>query len=404
MSFENIDFKIIKDDNDLEKEKNIDKSEKDFAKIIFEKKVKKPKFKIGFYIFFFLIISSFFLGIFYLNLSSKNSKNIISNENKKNIYENISLENKDNIQFLEIKNVTTFTTFSIEESTHTDNLSNTNTDTIIQDSSNNTTSQINTTSVEDNKKTNPYENLFLIVNNNINVTNSTPTTPTVSEKKDLSKIEEKYETKSPPQNEPIVNNQKDISLSQATSLGDYFYFNFPKIEIFIDELNDKHFKEKWIELLRFQKKAGELYEIKFFYKNQKINNAFIKKYFFKPTFIDERSVENFLNSLEDYSVLFYYTYTRKYPLIIFKIKNEVNVLSFIKLWEKESLIKDLDILYLNLPKGKPVRNYFITESYDKIDYRIVYFDNDYKLIWTLYKNNLIISTTLNGFKILIKNL
>jgi hypothetical protein len=405
MSPKNIDFKIIKDDNDnsIGKEKSPHILDEKLHKTDFKKPPQKPKNRIILYISFFLIITVFLSAGFYIYFFNKKFFKNVSNKKIEDFKKNISLEDQNNVQILEINTTTNFSTSSIENSTTSDNLSNFTTNT--QQSSQKTTFETNTTSSESYSDNNPYKNLFFTIYDNSSPVNSTFTTSSYTQEKNISKIEEKYEAKSPSKNEPIVNNQKDIPLSQATSTtGEYFYFNFPKIDVNIKELDYETFKKEWLNLLRFQKAAGELYEINFIYENQKLSNNFIKKYFLKPTFIEEKFTEKFFNSLGEYSILFYYSYTRKYPLIVFKIKNDLDILSFMKLWEKESLIKDLDILYINLPKGKPIRKYFITESYEKIDYRIVYFENDYKLIWTIYKDNLIISTSINGFKTLVKNL
>ncbi|MFN3910238.1 MAG: hypothetical protein ACK4J0_03345, partial [Candidatus Anstonellaceae archaeon] len=79
--------------------------------------------------------------------------------------------------------------------------------------------------------------------------------------------------------------------------------------------------------------------------------------------------------------MLYYTYTRKYPLLIFEIKNPSAVKTFNQKWEKLGMSNDLKTLFLGFKPGNPLRNYFVTKEIKGIAYRVLYFDNNYKLIW-----------------------
>ncbi|MCS7183756.1 MAG: hypothetical protein NZ866_00175 [Patescibacteria group bacterium] len=209
-----------------------------------------------------------------------------------------------------------------------------------------------------------------------------------------------------PSRDEILNIKTKEIINQGTSLG-LIYFSFPILEIEVKSLNNEGFKNSWLSLMKIQKKAGKIYQIKFIFQNQTIRGDFIKNYFLNPSFfIEEKIKNNFIQSLsDDYQILFYYTHTRKFPILIFKINNDIQTITFMRLWDKETLIKDLLLtLFSGLPKGNPIRNFTLTENYEGIDYKIAYFDNDYKLIWTIYKDYLIISTTLSGFRYIIKDM
>ena len=230
----------------------------------------------------------------------------------------------------------------------------------------------------------------------------TTTTKTETKEIDLAQ-EEKLEKPSPKPEEIKEVKIEDIE-KQGTKVV-FPYLQLPEINISIDELTTNNFRLKWLELMRIQKSAGSLYKINFLYNNQPLPAEFIKNYFFAPSFIEKKYQESFKNSLGDsYLILIYYTYTRKFPVIIFTIKDENVVVPFMRLWDKESLLNDFKKIYLGLPQGELLRFYTITEEYEGIKYKIAYYNNNYKFIWTIYNNNLIISTSLNAFKYVIKNL
>ncbi len=236
-------------------------------------------------------------------------------------------------------------------------------------------------------------------------TSSKPTTPpTRSATTTTSSLPElSSEPPSPTKNQFLETKINEIT-NQYSNLG-LSYLNFPSLELEVKELNDEGFQKSWLSLIKIQKRASEIYDIKFLYQNQSISSEFIKNYFLRPSFIEKKYVDSFLQSLGDYQILFYYTHTRKFPILIFRIKDDLQVVPFMRLWDKESLIKDLqETIFVGLPKGNLIRNFTITETYEGIDYKIAYFDNNYKLIWTMYKNYLIISTSLSAFKYILKNM
>lgn len=254
-----------------------------------------------------------------------------------------------------------------------------------------TTSSITTTQLEifTEKETTTVEEKITTKTDTIKL--STPTKPT-----------ETIFEPSAPKEEEIKVYEKEI-LPQGTTT--YWGLNFNKININLDTLNKSGFENKWIELLKIQKEAGSIYQVDFLFNKKRLGGDFIKDYFLNPSFIESKYIENFKNGLtEDYIILFYYSYTRKFPIIIFDIKDDFIVATFMRLWDKETILKDFNNLYKGLPKGRLLRNYTITENYNGVDYKIAYFDNDYKFIWTIYNNKLIVSTTLTGFKVIINKI
>ena len=233
-------------------------------------------------------------------------------------------------------------------------------------------------------------------------TQLTTSVATTSLQKTIISEEKKLEPPSPKSEEIKSVKKEEIPPQKSSELKELGVF--PEITISLKELNYEGIKRAWLELLKIQKEAGSLYEIKFLYEGKKVSNDLIVNYFINPTFIEKQHSQNFKENLIDYKILFYYTYTRKYPILIFKINNESFVITFLRLWDKETLLKDMYNLYLGLPKGKLLRNYTITETFEGIKYNIAYYDNDYKFIWTLDNNYLIFSTSLNAFKYLIKKL
>lgn len=227
------------------------------------------------------------------------------------------------------------------------------------------------------------------------ITFASPTISTTSTENQIEKIEppspKSEEIKEIKVEEIPLQKTKDVILSTNLNL----------INIELEELNENGFKKAWLNALKIQKEAGSIYEINFLYNNSKILSELVRNYFIKPSFIEEKHSDEFKKLLVDYKIVFYYTHTRKYPLLIFKVNNDSFAITFMRLWDKESLLKDMYNIYLGLPKGRLIRNFTITEEYSKVKYKIAYYDNDYKLIWTIYNNYLIISTSLNAFKYII---
>jgi hypothetical protein len=103
------------------------------------------------------------------------------------------------------------------------------------------------------------------------------------------------------------------------------------------------------------------------------------------------------NFTGSYGLLIYYGYTRKYPILIFEIKDKDKVLKFNQEWEKLTMKEDLKVLFLGLEPPK-TKNNFVTKKQGNYSYRILDFGDNFKIIWTLADNYLIYSTTEMGLK------
>ncbi len=240
------------------------------------------------------------------------------------------------------------------------------------------------------------------------ITQKPTTKPVTKTATPIEKIEVGTEPKSPKIFEPIQGTQKEIQPTKTISNGEkseIWMLGLSALNIPVIEFNNERFKTAWLNSFKYQKKAGELWSVNFTNNNKNLNGDFIIDYFINPTFIESKYVENFKKSIgTNYEIIYYYTHTRKFPILIFEIKDELTAVPFIKLWDKETLISDFKNIYYGISTGKFTRNYLVTQAYKNIDYRIAFKDDDYKLIWTIYNGKLIISSSISGFQILIDRL
>jgi hypothetical protein len=421
MTNDDLRFKIIKDESEEFKKITKEQEKKEIpvekiSNLLSEHQTngqykKRSKFFILIILVVFVVILLLTILYYFLKIQNNNQKQNLSNslnEPSKDFYQIFSEIVTTSTDQLEENKISTFSTSSLI-----------NNDLLI------TSSEVISTSTTNLAFQSPTSNFSFLTTTNyqMSTTNlttkkfesfSTPTFSTVtintssnfstSIEKTKSTTSTKDEPSSPDKNKKIDINIKEINSQNNTS--DLIYLTFPTLKIDITNLNDESFEQALISLMKIQKKAGDIYSVVFNFNNEKLNDYFIKKFFLRPSFIEEKFKENFFDNLDkDYYFLVYYTHTRKFPLLIFKIKNDLQIVPFMRLWDKESLIADLSkTMFIGLPKGQPIRNFTLAESYQNIDYKIAYFNNDYKLIWTIYKNHLIISTSLSAFKYLIENL
>ncbi|GIW66118.1 MAG: hypothetical protein KatS3mg095_0016 [Candidatus Parcubacteria bacterium] len=388
-------FKIIKENQEKAEVKKIDQQTDLLANLLEEKKKSnKINLKLILLILLPIIILTIGISMYYFGFLKKNNEriellkkeNITNNQKENDIYQIFSqIINTSTIENsttnIEAVNYDETTTPSIQIAQNATN-----------EISTSILSTINTSSATITETTSLQLQLATISvqtkDDNKSETSSLATEPHSPQKDQIIDIKIRE----------INNQQKD---------SDFVYLDFPILELKLNEINDESFKKSWLELLKIQKKASEIYRISFLFNNEPLSCNFLKNYFLKPSFIEEKFKNNFLQGLsnDECYFLFYYTHTRKFPVLLFKINNDIQIVPFMRLWDKETLIKDLiETIFVGLPKGNLVRNFSLTETFEGIDYKIFYFDNDYKLIWTFYKNYLIISTSLSAFKYLVKNM
>ncbi|KKS18851.1 MAG: hypothetical protein UU76_C0013G0003 [Parcubacteria group bacterium GW2011_GWC1_41_7] len=222
------------------------------------------------------------------------------------------------------------------------------------------------------------------------------TTPTITE-----------EPKSPAVSSKITGTQKKIqpTPAQKATTETIWLFDFAKFSFPLSDLSSRAFQKTWGSFLSKQSYAGSISLASALFEDTVAPYEFMGSYFFKPSFIEEKYAQGFRSALgPHYEILFYYTLTRKFPIVVFQITDDTKVVPFMRLWDKESMLSDLSPIYRNLSSAPWVRKYFVTQSFEGIDYRIAYRSDDYKLIWAIYNDKLIVSTTLSGFKILVQKL
>ncbi|GIW65739.1 MAG: hypothetical protein KatS3mg094_258 [Candidatus Parcubacteria bacterium] len=411
---ENLKFKIIssglKKDSKQDKEKSpnilLENIEKENIKKTKGKLIKNPKF------YFIIILGLIFiiggLSSVYYFLIYKNNKSDRLNADKddrKDIYEIFTKDLK--VSYIE--------TSTLDFNTASANLTISNTNTQSQNNLSNqqlVTSTISTNTISntntllENKTTNSNElNLITVFFKNDNKNTSSVVGQVTSSEINSTQDTSTNEVASPNKNQILDVGIKEIT-NQNKDHG-FIYLNFLELEVNLKELNDESLTQSFKQLFNYQKRAGEIYKINFLFNNEPLSCFFIKNYFLKPSFIEEKFIDSFKSSLSDNDcyILIYYTHTRKFPLLLFKITNDFQIVTFMRLWDKETLAKDLiKTIFSFLPQGNLIRNFSLTEKIENVDYKIFYFDNDYKIIWTIYKNYLIISTSLSAFKYLLKNI
>jgi hypothetical protein len=235
----------------------------------------------------------------------------------------------------------------------------------------------------------------------IQIVTSTIPTPPIPQPPQLSQ-----EPPSPKITEPVQGSHKEI-VSQGRDKTESLFalIDIPTIEITISGLTEVDIKQGWLTALNFQRSTGTLTKIDFTYQNQPLPSSVLINYFIRPNPTETNLNESLKQSFApNATLLFYYSYTRKFPSLVIDLNNDLEAVTWLKLWDKKTMLRDLKPLYTDLPFGKFIRNYFVSRSLDGIDYRIAFTDKDYKLIWTVYNRKLIISTSLLGFKAILKQL
>ena len=174
-----------------------------------------------------------------------------------------------------------------------------------------------------------------------------------------------------------------------------FLQNFFSKEIILSKLDASVWQEEFKKFLSFQEPFGTKLNIDFIYNNKRIANDFIFDYFIKPKSIKIEDLKN--NFTLNYNFLIYYGYTRKYPILIFEIKDKEKVKKINQEWERLTMKEDLKALFFDLEPPK-TKNNFATQKYKEYSYRILNFGDNFKIIWLVVDNYLIYGTTETGVK------
>jgi hypothetical protein len=175
-----------------------------------------------------------------------------------------------------------------------------------------------------------------------------------------------------------------------------FLANYSPKEINLKNLDFTTWQEEFKKFLSLQEFSGTQIHVNFLYNKNKIPFNFLFDYFIKPTKISSEKIEEFKNNFTgSYGLLIYYGYIRKYPILIFEIKDRDKALKFNQEWEKLTMKEDLKTLFLGLEPPK-TKNNFVTKKQGDYSYRILDFGDNFKIIWALADNYLIYSTTEMG--------
>jgi hypothetical protein len=198
-------------------------------------------------------------------------------------------------------------------------------------------------------------------------------------------------TVTPTETQPVPS-QTEVKPPEEIS----FLANYSSKEIYLKNLDFSTWQEEFKKFISLQEFSGTKINVNFIYNKNKIPFDFLFDYFIKPTSSTKLVLDknNFTGS---YGFLIYYGYTRKYPILIFEIKDKEKVLKFNQEWEKLTMKEDLKILFLGLEPPK-TKNNFVTKKQGNYSYRILDLGNNFKIIWALADNYLIYSTTEMGVK------
>ena len=192
---------------------------------------------------------------------------------------------------------------------------------------------------------------------------------------------------------------------QAGQIPTPLLLDLPEVEVTVSALTTAGFQQAWATALAPQRSAGSLAIIHFVFQGQRLPLDFIFRSLATPRFIEAKYVQNFIGALgPGYELVLYYTHTRKFPLFVLDVRDELTVVPFLKLWDKETLLDDAAGFYQGLSRGKFIRKFLVTKTLAGADYRVAYRDDDYKLIWLVYNGRVIMSTTLSGTQILLDKL
>jgi hypothetical protein len=198
-------------------------------------------------------------------------------------------------------------------------------------------------------------------------------------------------TVTPTETQPVPS-QTEVKPPEEIS----FLANYSSKEIYLKNLDFSSWQEEFKKFLSLQEFSGAKINVNFLYNKNKIPFDFLFDYFIKPS-PSIKLVLDKNNFTGSYGLLIYYGYTRKYPILIFEIKDKDKVLKFNQEWEKLTMKEDLKVLFLGLEPPK-TKNNFVTKKQGNYSYRILDFGDNFKIIWTLADNYLIYSTTEMGLK------
>ena len=195
---------------------------------------------------------------------------------------------------------------------------------------------------------------------------------------------------------PTIKNPMPVFEKEVQTGGSIsFLKNFFSKKIILSKLDFAIWQEEFKKFLSHQESFGTRVNIDFLYNNKRVPYDFLFDYFIKPKNIKIEDLKN--NFTGNYNFLIYYGYTRKYPILIFEVKNKDKIIKINQEWEKSTMREDLKTLFFGLEPPK-TKNNFVTQKYKEYSYRILNFGDNFKIIWLVADNYLIYGVTETGVK------
>lgn len=194
-------------------------------------------------------------------------------------------------------------------------------------------------------------------------------------------------------NNNIVDQNSNVDYLPASQKLD-FTDNFKTLSISLDNNSlDTFIKTLKIESSKL-KTLGSIYYLDFSVNNDQISVKPIVDYFIKPNKNMASLLEKFKANLTgNFALLFYYSHTRVYPILVLEIKDNATAKSFMDLWEKRGMSNDLQTIFLVDTKLSPLTQDFTKKFYQNIEYRTQNFEKNFILLWSVVKKYLIIAAT-----------
>ncbi len=182
-----------------------------------------------------------------------------------------------------------------------------------------------------------------------------------------------------------------------------FVGSFPSRSIQLSSLEE--FEKSLKKFLAEQDYPASLVYLHFSFNNQPLPFEAIFNYFIKPTKMPPEKIKSLTQEFTgNYALMLYYGYTRKYPILIFEIKNPKIVKELNQEWEKRNMVNDFKNLFLEVNPGKLLSPRFMDKEMKKNPYRVVYFENNYQFLWLVRDKYLIYSTTEKGLEKILLSL
>lgn len=142
------------------------------------------------------------------------------------------------------------------------------------------------------------------------------------------------------------------------------------------------------------KTVGSIYYLDFSINDGQISIKPVLDYFFQPNKAIISLFGKFKNNLSgNFALLFYYSYTRVYPILVLEVKDSAMAKSFMELWEKKGMSNDLQTIFLVNAKLTPLTKDFTKKFYQNIEYKTQNFEKNFVLSWSVVKQYLVIAAT-----------